>query len=180
MDKIPKVDFVNLLRMGIQNFSEEVNINENTEDYIKTIESGNYYVEDKVGQSKQRIGQQVFSNTVKSLYDHKCSVCGIGTKQFLVGSHIIPWSSNKETRLDPRNGICLCSFHDKAFDEGFFTINEDYKIEVSNNIQDKVLASELSKINNQKIAYPRAHKPMIKYLKYHNEYIFNKWKIQSL
>ena len=36
--------------------------------------------------------------------------------KLLVASHIIPWSENKEERLNPTNGICLSSLYDKAFD----------------------------------------------------------------
>jgi putative restriction endonuclease len=180
MDKIPREDFINLFRLGVRKINADLKVDDNTDDYIKSIEERDYFVEDKVGQSKQRTKQQIFSNTVKAMYSNKCTVCGISTRQFLVGSHIIPWSRNKETRMDPRNGLCLCSFHDKAFYEGFFTINEDFKIKVSINIQDLILANELSKIKNLKIVFPKIHKPLVKYLEYHNEYIFNKWKIQSL
>jgi len=180
MDKIPKEDFVNLLRFGVRDIDDDLKVVDHSEDYIGSIEARDYFVEDKIEQSKLRTKQQIFSNTVKSMYSNKCTVCGISTRQFLVGSRIIPWAKNKETRSDPRNGICLCTFHDKAFEAGFFTINEDFTIKVSNNVEDQILANELSKIKNQKIAMPQTHKPLMKYLKYHNEYIFNKWKIQSL
>jgi putative restriction endonuclease len=49
----------------------------------------------------------------------------------LVASHIVPWSKNEKIRLNPSNGLCLNSIHDKAFDKGFITVTTDYKIKVS-------------------------------------------------
>ena len=45
-----------------------------------------------------------------------------------VGSHIKPWAEDKSNRLNPHNGICLNSIHDRAFDRGLITIDKGYKI----------------------------------------------------
>jgi len=39
----------------------------------------------------------------------------------LIASHIVPWSKDKQNRLNPRNGLCLSALHDKAFDRGMIS-----------------------------------------------------------
>ncbi|MFY1027324.1 HNH endonuclease [Actinobacillus seminis] len=42
----------------------------------------------------------------------------------------------KKNRLNPHNGICLNSIHDRAFDRGLITIDTDYKIMISSRLKD--------------------------------------------
>jgi hypothetical protein len=69
-----------------------------------------------------RIGQKVFSDRIKQVYRKKCCVCGLDIEGFLIASHIIPWRERMDTRLDLRNGLCLCALHDKAFDLGHISL----------------------------------------------------------
>lgn len=39
---------------------------------------------------------------------------------------------DQENRLNPKNGLCLNSFHDKAFDTGLIAIRPDLTIALSN------------------------------------------------
>ena len=49
-------------------------------------------------------------------------------KDLLVCSHIKPWSEDKLNRLNPKNAICLCVLHDKLFDKGYFSLDDDYHL----------------------------------------------------
>ena len=80
---------------------------------------------------KQRVNQSFFRSAVLSSYYFKCCITGLSIPDFLVASHIIPWSRNTENRLNPRNGLCLNSIHDKAFDRGFITITPEFNVKVS-------------------------------------------------
>ena len=44
---------------------------------------------------------------------------------------------NKKERLNPHNGLCLNSLHDKAFDMGLLTITKDYRIRLSSKIKEQ-------------------------------------------
>ena len=48
---------------------------------------------------------------------------------FLVGAHIARWADHKELRGDIKNGLCLCLLHDKAFEIGYFLLNDDLEIQ---------------------------------------------------
>lgn len=90
-------------------------------------------------QLKQRIGQAEFSDNVKRNFNYECCFpgCQIKGKGFLVGGHIARWADNEKVRGATGNGLCLCLIHDKAFENGFFTVKEDYCIKlIPSNIQD--------------------------------------------
>lgn len=80
---------------------------------------------------KQRKGQSYFRRMVIANYKGRCALTGIDIPQLLLASHIIPWSKNKLTRLNPSNGICLSALYDKAFDQGLIGFSQDYKVVLS-------------------------------------------------
>ena len=79
---------------------------------------------------KGRLGQSVFSDAIKKLYGYQCCFpsCAITDTRFLVASHIARWSDNIELRGNLGNGLCLCLMHDKAFELGLFTIDEQFRV----------------------------------------------------
>lgn len=127
---------------------------------------------------KQRINQKFFRATVLSSYYFRCCITGLSIPDFLVASHIIPWSINTEHRLNPRNGLCLNSIHDKAFDRGFITITPEYKIRVSGIFGDfekeKAVQDFFMKYENQKVNLPDKFLPTKEFLDYHYYNIFKK------
>jgi len=174
MNKINKIDFEELLKISESNVEFDKEPDAEAE-ATKDIQSGNYEVDDKEGKTKIRAKQQAFSNKVKTNYNNQCAICSIKTKEFLIGSHIIPWSKRKDIRIKPSNGICLCSLHDKAFDKGFISLTNDLKIIITEiKLDDLQLVNELKKINGKKIFKPKIHAPEKEFLEYHREAIFRK------
>jgi hypothetical protein len=89
---------------------------------------------DREGLVRIRLVQSFFRQSVLSSYAYSCSFCGLKIREMLVASHIIPWKTNIDRRADPRNGICLCSFHDRAFDRGILAVSADLEIIVSERV----------------------------------------------
>ncbi|RUA37257.1 MAG: HNH endonuclease [Bacteroidetes bacterium] len=127
---------------------------------------------------KQRVNQNFFRSTILSSYYFKCCITGLSIPEFLVAGHIIPWSINSENRLNPRNGLCLNSIHDRAFDRGFITITPEFKIKVSNVFEDfeneKAVHDFFLRFDNQKINLPDKFLPKKEFLDYHYHKIFKK------
>jgi len=127
---------------------------------------------------KQRVNQSFFRSTVLSSYYFKCCITDLSIPDFLVASHIIPWSKNAEHRLNPRNGLCLNSIHDKAFDRGFMTITPDFKVKISSVLGDfekeKAVQDFFMKYQNKRIFLPDKFLPSKDFLDYHNQKIFRK------
>ncbi len=125
---------------------------------------------------KQRVNQSFFRSAVLSSYYFKCAITGLSIPDFLVASHIIPWAKNISHRLNPRNGICLNSIHDKAFDRGFITITPDYKIKISKVFGDfekeKAVYDFFLKFENQRINLPDKFLPSKEFLDFHYTTIF--------
>jgi putative restriction endonuclease len=68
--------------------------------------------EERIREVKTRVNQSVFRQIVMSNYACKCAITGIDVPEFLVASHILPWSKSVDERLNPENGICLSSLYE--------------------------------------------------------------------
>jgi putative restriction endonuclease len=127
---------------------------------------------------KVRVNQSFFRSTVLASYENKCCITGISISDFLIASHIIPWSKDERNRLNPENGICLNSIHDKAFDKGFITIDFDYKIKASKYFNDYKKENNINKFfldfDNKFIEMPKRFLPNKDFLEYHHNNIFKK------
>lgn len=127
---------------------------------------------------KVRVNQSFFRSTILSSYNQKCSITGLSIPDFLVASHIVPWKVDEINRLNPHNGICLNSIHDKAFDRGFITITSDFKVKISNYfndyLQDEAVSEFFFKYNNKLIILPDKFLPSKDFLDFHFNNIFIK------
>ena len=130
---------------------------------------------DKEIKTKVRIGQSFFRRSVLSAYNYKCCITGLSLPKLLVASHIIPWRSDPSNRLNPRNGLSLSVLHDKAFDLGIITINNDMTIRVSNvrdSKSDQFYQSAIKSYDKKPIASPEKFAPLHEFLAYHRDNIF--------
>jgi len=127
--------------------------------------------EDKLRVIKTRVNQSFFREAVLSSYSFKCCLTGIDIPELLIASHIIPWSQDTENRLNPQNGLCLNSLHDKAFDRGFITFDDSYKLVLSEKLKKKQ-SKYFIELEGQKITLPKKFLPNINFLKFHREEIF--------
>jgi putative restriction endonuclease len=90
--------------------------------------------ETAVSETDYLVRDQGFKRTMYRVYDHRCVLCGIRVKTAegrtaVVGAHIIPWSISHND--DPRNGLSLCRLCHWTFDEGLLTVNLDYVVRTS-------------------------------------------------
>ncbi|KKO49473.1 restriction endonuclease [Arsukibacterium sp. MJ3] len=131
----------------------------------------------KIAEVKVRLGQQFFRNAVLSAYDQRCCISGLANPKLLVASHIVPWSADEQNRLNPHNGLALSALHDKAFDLGLITINEDFRVVVSNkNISndDHFFNEAIINFHGKSIRLPDKFSPAAQFLAFHRENIFER------
>ena len=111
---------------------------------------------------KTRVNQGVFRDLLIKRYSN-CCLCKIANPQLLVASHIKPWAKSKpEEKLNPGNGFLLCPAHDKLFDLGLISFEDDGRIMIS---------SELSVVDriytniqpDMKIEVREENKPFLEY-----------------
>ena len=132
----------------------------------------------KTALMKARIGQHFFRSTVLSSYNNKCCVTGIKCSELLVASHIKPWNVSDEhtERTNPKNGLCLNSLHDKAFDRGLITLDQDYRIVVSKKLKfvdmDEKTRDWFFYYEGKQIQLPIKFLPDRQFIEYHSVNVF--------
>jgi len=149
--------------------------NETTVKIDKDILLGKFG-EDKQALTKIRVNQSVFRKIIVNNYFRSCAICGLNIPDLLIASHILKWSENKDERLNPTNGICLCNIHDKAFENGYMGIDSSYKVSISSRlelIKDKETYIALFKRHeNNSIHLPDKYFPNIDFLGSHFTNVF--------
>ena len=90
-----------------------------------------YTVEDIKDQDKTFVRNAAFRRIIVSLYDQHCAFCRLkivswDSQNIIDGAHIKPFSEFRDDLFD--NGLALCKNHHWAFDRGWFSITDDYRI----------------------------------------------------
>lgn len=137
------------------------------EAFREQIEEKSYEVPDSTATIKTRgSAQKAFAGAVKANYGHQCAITGIVTKDFLVASHIVPWSADQSIRLDPSNGICLSLLVDRAFEKGQLLIEDDLTIRIDWDKvgNDRALRNQLEPYDGKKLKAPEKQDPQPQYL----------------
>lgn len=140
-------------------------------------ETSDFRGTNKTVQTEVPVGQSFFRKAVLSAYNNKCCISGLTIPKLLVASHIVPWRVDESNRLNPKNGLLLSMLHDKAFDLGLITVNEDMMIRVSikePTSKDNFYETSIRSFEGQQITLPEKFRPQSEFLAYHREYIFDK------
>lgn len=119
---------------------------------------------------KARINQTGFRQSLIRKYG-KCCLCGVKSTALLLASHIKPWKdSNEDEKGDENNGLLLCPNHDKLFDRGLISFNDDGTILISGQLSntDQILMNVRSDMTIH------VDVNMKKYLAFHRENCFKK------
>jgi putative restriction endonuclease len=122
---------------------------------------------------RARINQGFFRAAVVAAYDGRCCITGLPLPELLNASHIIPWADDIKNRTNPRNGLCLNTLHDRAFDCGLLTVTTEFRVKVSRKVSrgaaDETTREFLIKYDGVPITLPSRFVPDQAFLKYHNE-----------
>lgn len=126
---------------------------------------------------KVRRGQQFFRQSVLTAYDVRCCISGINVPRLLIASHIRPWGQFPDDRLNPRNGLCLSTLHDAAFDAGLITLDEKLGVVLSKRLRSffpqPALEQNFVPFAGQPIRLPeKLAEPDGEFLRFHREEIF--------
>lgn len=78
--------------------------------------------------------EKAFRDAVREAYNEQCVICGTQRKTpdgrpEVEVAHI--WPKAKGGPDDIRNGITLCKLHHWAFDNGWLTLTDDYRVDVT-------------------------------------------------
>ena len=116
--------------------------------------------------SKIRKGKQRFKQALSPIWNNECAICSINSSDLLHASPAKAWKdSTEEEKMDPFNGILLCSNHDALYTKGYIAFDGQGKIHISDRIKETDYEKYMihSKI---RIKRQEDHK---KYLKWHKK-----------
>ncbi|MBC1298412.1 HNH endonuclease, partial [Nostoc sp. UCD122] len=163
----------------IENF---LTINQNFQDVplkiAKIIESSNLDTNPRWKLRKELVRNAFFRKVIVNIYDYKCAFCGLKVTKSVIqkivdGAHIKPFSQFYDSRI--HNGIALCKNHHWAFDRGWFAVDEQYKIIVSNDLEEaSPHAKPMKDFHGETILLPNTeqHFPELEALQWHRQNIF--------
>ena len=120
-----------------------------------------------------RVNQARFRKAILASYNATCCISGLQHEKLVIASHIVPWSEDKQNRLNPHNGLCLSALHDRAYDQGLITVMPDYTVRVSQalkkNADHPFTTTALLGFDKQPIRLPERFRPDPGFLKSHAE-----------
>ena len=125
--------------------------------------------------TEQRIKQNFFRRAVLSSYGGRCCMSGVSEPRLLIASHIVPWSKDRNNRLNPSNGLCLSAIHDRAFDKGLITLSDDFKVIVSDELKrrdEAFVKAVFLPLDGQAIALPDRFIPTTTFVAWHRTELF--------
>lgn len=142
---------------------------------IGTEIENDYAVENAKREINVRQHQSRFRRAVLDNFNNRCCISGVTETDLLVASHIIPWADKIESRLDPSNGLCLMTLYDKLFDKGYFSLDDNLNVIITEHVENlsEPISKALENINGRTIKDNPAHPIGRGYLAYHRTNILN-------
>jgi putative restriction endonuclease len=121
--------------------------------------------------ARARLGQGTFRVLVTEAYDRRCAISGERTLPVLEAAHIKPYSESGPHLVS--NGLLLRSDLHILFDEGYLTVSEDLRVEVSDRIREEYENGReyYQYRGRQLLKLPGAtdDRPAREFLRWHNE-----------
>lgn len=133
-----------------------------------------YAIENRRMEINARLKQSVFRRRVLANFGGRCCLSGVIEADLLTASHIVPWASRVESRLDPANGLCLNTCYDALFDRGLITFSDDLEVMIPKDLSkfSWPVSAVLELIRGQRAKAPKHFQIKPEYLRYHREKIF--------
>lgn len=121
---------------------------------------------------KQRRGQEYFRDAVINNSGGLCCLTGLAVRELLIASHILPWGTHPEHRLNVRHGLSLSRLHDAAFDVGLIAFDGDLRMllspRLSTQLPQRTIAENFGAYAGETLRFPAdAVLPEAKFLSEH-------------
>ncbi len=157
----------------------KVNVFNELQDELQRTGGKVYKLEELEDEQKVIVRDGAFRKIIVSTYNYSCAFCGLqilDTKgqNIVDGSHIMPFSKFYDDRID--NGLSLCKNHHWAFDRGWFAIDDDYCIIVSDDIREvSPNGKPMREMGGDRINLPAQEQyyPRLDALRWHRENMFD-------
>jgi len=92
------------------------------------LQLGDVKTSDDKRMTRLRRGQERVRELTLKYYRDQCGFCDVSDRRLLVAGHIARWADEPAARGNLSNVMCMCSFHDTLFENGYFALADDYRI----------------------------------------------------
>lgn len=152
---------------------------------LKLFDSGGavYSVEDLKDEQQTFVRNAAFRRIVVSLYEQQCAFCHLkivsdNNQNIVDGAHILPFAEFRDDQFD--NGLSLCKNHHWAFDHGWFSISDDYRILVAHERFHEEASENMRRMqdfNGEEILLPSrsVYRPRLSALQWHRKF----WEVTA-
>lgn len=128
---------------------------------------------------KQRRGQEYFRDAVLNNFGGCCGITQLPIRELLIASHILPWGTHADERLNVRNGLSLSRLHDAAFDRGLITFDDELRLVLSKQFKaempKRAVAESFGAYEGEVLALPQdAVLPEVAFIAHHRAKLFRK------
>lgn len=134
-------------------------------------EQGERYSE---SMTKHRLGQGAFRVEVTNAYNRRCAITGEKTLPVLQAAHIKPYAAKGPHRID--NGLLLRSDLHTLFDDGYITIDKEYRISVSDRLHsDYGNGKDYYKYHGKELLILPSSitdRPSCEFIEWHNDHVY--------
>lgn len=132
----------------------------------------------KITLRKSIVRNSFFRKLVVRGYDYRCAFCKLRivrnpNQNIVDGAHIKPFSEFLDSKID--NGLSLCKNHHWAFDLGWFSIDDNYRILVAQGLDDdSPYTRAMKEFDRELIVLPsdKRYFPRLESLRWHREHKF--------
>jgi hypothetical protein len=118
-----------------------------------------------VAMAHQRRGQERLRRLTLLNYDSMCALCDVNDPFLLIASHIVGWAAAPEARGMLSNVICLCRFHDVLFEQGYWSLADDFTVLRKSQLRSRTIACLLD--SALQFRRPHDHPPALDFLHQH-------------
>ncbi len=100
-----------------------------------------------------------------------CQLCGIKKHDTLIASHSKPYRDAEiDELINFYDGLLLCANHDKLYDKGFISFNNDGNILISKELDD----IDIQQFNLENVNKLELEPEHIEFIQWHRDNIFRK------
>lgn len=157
---------------------ESITLNQNIENTLLIDELMNAKTSPQKILKNTLIRDAFFRKSIIHVYDYKCAFCGLKVikpvhQNIVDGAHIKPFAQFYDSRI--HNGIALCKNHHWAFDRGWFTVDNQYKILISKGLEEiSPHAKPMKDFHGEQLLLPHKEQyfPSLEALQWHQQNIF--------
>lgn len=163
-----------------QQIEESLGVDAFQEFQDEVLETGGaiYQPIDLEDEAKVVVRDAAFRKVLVSIYEYRCAFCGLQTidsfnQNIVDGAHIKPFAMFYDDRID--NGISFCKNHHWAFDRGWFAIDDDYNVLISDDLREESPhATPIREFQKRRLRLPAQERyhPRIEAVRWHRENVF--------